>query len=103
MKALGSLQRTEDTSKILQEMIHSVEQAGADFVKTSTGFAPGGSEPEDLKVMRDNVSDSVEIKAAGSVRDLDDVIMVRSLGVTRVGATQTEKIMNECIKRFDKI
>ncbi|MBN2048963.1 MAG: deoxyribose-phosphate aldolase, partial [Spirochaetales bacterium] len=63
------------------------EKAGADFVKTSTGFAPGGTELEDLKIMRASVSDSVQIKAAGGIRDLKAVLTVRELGVTRIGAT----------------
>lgn len=76
------------------------EQAGADFVKTSTGFADGGTELEDLKIMRKSVSDAVRIKAAGGVRDLDMVLTVKKLGVTRIGATRTEKIMEECRRRF---
>jgi len=75
------------------------EQAGADFVKTSTGFAPGGATLEDLKLMRRSVSAKVQIKAAGGVRDLDMALKVREVGATRFGATQTAKIMEECFKR----
>lgn len=75
------------------------EEAGADFVKTSTGFAAGGATLEDLKLMRDNVSKKVQVKAAGGVRDLDMALKVREIGCTRFGATRTEAIMEECYRR----
>ena len=71
------------------------ESAGADFVKTSTGFAPTGATIEDLKLMRASVSDAVQIKAAGGVRSLDGLLEVRSVGVTRVGATRTAEILDD--------
>ena len=74
------------------------EEAGADFVKTSTGFADGGATIEDLQLMRDNVSDKVQVKAAGGVRDLDMAVKVRQVGCTRFGATRTETIMEQCFK-----
>ena len=75
------------------------EEAGADFVKTSTGFADGGATLEDLRLMRENVSEKVQVKAAGGVRDLEAVLKVREIGCTRFGATRTETIMEECYKR----
>src|SRR3981081_2197045 len=63
-----------------------VEAAGADFVKTSTGFAPTGATHEDLALMRRSVSPHVGVKAAGGVRTLDALLAVMELGVTRVGA-----------------
>ena len=75
------------------------EEAGADFVKTSTGFAGGGATLEDLRLMRENVSEKVQAKAAGGVRDLDMALKVREIGCTRFGATRTEGIMEECFKR----
>jgi deoxyribose-phosphate aldolase len=71
------------------------EAAGADFVKTSTGFAPSGATHEDLALMRRTVSDRVQVKAAGGVRTLDDLIAVMNLGVTRIGATQTKPIIDD--------
>jgi deoxyribose-phosphate aldolase len=71
------------------------ERAGADFVKTSTGFAPSGATHEDLALMRRTVSSHVQVKAAGGVRTLDDLIAVMNLGVTRIGATQTKPIIDE--------
>ena len=69
------------------------EAAGADFVKTSTGFAPSGATIEDLKLMRENTSPHIRIKAAGGVRTLDALLEVMNVGVTRIGATATEAII----------
>ena len=69
------------------------EAAGADFVKTSTGFAPGGATHDDLRLMRANTSPHIQVKAAGGVRSLDALLAVRELGVTRIGATATEAII----------
>jgi deoxyribose-phosphate aldolase len=71
------------------------EAAGADFVKTSTGFAPSGATHEDLILMRRSVSPHVGVKAAGGVRTLDALLEVMTLGVTRVGATQTRAILDD--------
>jgi deoxyribose-phosphate aldolase len=71
------------------------EAAGADFVKTSTGFAPTGATHEDLRLMRQAVSPRVQVKAAHGVRSLDELLAVLELGVTRVGATQTKAIIDE--------
>ena len=75
------------------------EQAGADWVKTSTGFAGGGATIADLKLMRANVSEKVQVKAAGGVRTLDAALEVREVGCSRFGATATEAILEECKKR----
>src|SRR5512142_282466 len=74
---------------------HLAESAGADFVKTSTGFAPSGATHDDLRLMRANTSPHVRIKAAGGVRTLDALLAVMELGVTRIGATATETIIEE--------
>ena len=71
------------------------EAAGADFVKTSTGFAPTGATHEDLVLMRRSVSPHIGVKAAGGVRTLDGLLAVMELGVTRIGATQTAAILDE--------
>jgi len=74
---------------------HLSEAAGTDFVKTSTGFAASGATHDDLRLMRANVSPRVQVKAAGGVRTLDDLLAVMALGVTRIGATQTKAIIDE--------
>jgi deoxyribose-phosphate aldolase len=71
------------------------EQAGADWIKTSTGFAPGGATLEDLRLMRANVSEKVQIKAAGGVRTLPALLEVIDVGVTRCGATATATILDD--------
>ncbi|NLO35097.1 MAG: deoxyribose-phosphate aldolase, partial [Clostridiaceae bacterium] len=75
------------------------ERAGADFVKTSTGFAPGGATLEDVALMRSAVSAKVQVKAAGGVRSLDAVLDYRAAGCTRCGATASAAIMDEAIRR----
>lgn len=79
------------------------EAAGGDFVKTSTGFAPGGATHEDLALMRRAVSPRVQVKAAGGVRTLDDLLAVMALGVTRIGATQTKAIIDEYRARCARV
>ena len=74
---------------------HLSEAAGADFVKTSTGFAPGGATHDDLRLMRANTSPHVQVKAAGGVRTLDALLEVMALGVTRIGATATKAIIDD--------
>lgn len=71
------------------------EAAGADFVKTSTGFAASGATHDDLRLMRANTSPHVGVKAAGGVRTLDGLLEVMALGVTRIGATQTKPIIDD--------
>ena len=74
---------------------HLVEAAGADFVKTSTGFAPSGATIEDLKLMLRSVSPRVGVKAAHGIRTLDALLEVMEIGVTRVGATQTAAMLDD--------
>ncbi len=75
-------------------------EAGADFVKTSTGYASGGATADDLRLMRAHSPAHVRVKAAGGVRTLDNLLEVRALGVTRVGATRTAGILDECKRRL---
>jgi len=74
---------------------HLSEAAGADFVKTSTGFAPGGATHDDLRLMRANTSRHIQVKAAGGVRTLDALLEVMALGTTRIGATATKAIIDD--------
>jgi deoxyribose-phosphate aldolase len=71
------------------------EAAEADFVKTSTGFAPGGATHDDLRLMRENTSPQIGVKAAGGVRTLDALLEVMALGTTRIGATATKAIIDD--------
>lgn len=72
----------------------------ADWVKTSTGYGTGGATLEDLTLMRQHSPNHVQVKAAGGVRDLDKLLVVRSLGVSRVGASATQAILEECRRRL---
>ncbi|MDT8897183.1 deoxyribose-phosphate aldolase [Thermanaerothrix sp. 4228-RoL] len=71
-----------------------VEQAGAHFVKTSTGFAPSGASVEDVRLMRASVSPRVQVKAAGGIRTLEAILEIIDAGATRVGATATAAILD---------
>lgn len=79
---------------------HLATAAGADYVKTSTGYAPTGAVVADLELMRRECPPSVKVKAAGGVRTLDAVLDCRKAGCTRCGATATKVIMEEAEKRF---
>lgn len=104
----GGAGLTSDEFKI--RLCQICERAGADWVKTSTGYgfvkqADGsynyqGATEHDLKLMRANCSDRVQVKAAGGVRDLDGLIKVRQLGATRCGATATAVMLDEYQRRL---
>ncbi|SPE60768.1 Deoxyribose-phosphate aldolase [Verrucomicrobia bacterium] len=92
-----------------RKLCQIAERAGADWVKTSTGYGfvkgpdgkysyKGATEP-DLKLMRAAVSAKVQVKAAGGVRDLDGLMRVRDLGGSRCGATATAAMLEEYKKR----
>jgi deoxyribose-phosphate aldolase len=76
------------------------QEAGADWVKTSTGYGAGGATIEDLKLMVAHSRPPMQVKAAGGIRDLDKLLEVRALGVTRVGASKTKEILDECRRRL---
>lgn len=71
------------------------EKAGADFVKTSTGYGTSGANIKDIELMRRVCSSKVKIKAAGGVRTLDAALAVKRAGATRFGATATKNILDE--------
>ncbi len=75
-------------------------ELSVDWVKTSTGYAGGGSTWDDLALMRRHSPAHVQVKASGGVRDLDSVLRARSLGVTRVGSSATAKILDDCRARL---
>ena len=75
------------------------ERAGAEFIKTSTGFAPKGATVHHLLLMAGATSPKVQIKAAGGVRTLDRLLELVAIGVTRFGATATAAILDEAAVR----
>ena len=98
--------------EIKKKLCQICEKAGADYVKTSTGYgfvkqADGkynykGATEHDLQLMRANTSPKVKVKAAGGVRDLDGLIKVRDLGAERCGASATVAMLDEYEKRAAK-
>ena len=77
----------------------AAERAGADFVKTSTGFAGGGATLEDVRLMRAAVGPGVQVKASGGVRGLDTLLEMREAGVTRFGTSATRVILDDLAAR----
>ena len=75
-------------------------ELSADWVKTSTGYGTGGATLEDLKLMRKHSPARVQVKAAGGIRDMDALLAVRRIGVTRVGASRTADMLDECRRRL---
>lgn len=69
------------------------KEAGADFVKTSTGFGPGGATVEDVALMRRIVGPATGVKASGGVRTLEDLKKMVAAGANRVGASASVKIV----------
>jgi deoxyribose-phosphate aldolase len=72
----------------------------ADWVKTSTGYGDSGASDDDLRLMRRCSPPHVQVKAAGGVRTFDRVLAVRAIGVTRVGATSSVAILDDCRRRL---
>src|SRR5438270_4748540 len=75
-------------------------ELNADWVKTSTGYGSGGATLEDLALMRKHAPPHVQVKAAGGIRDLDMLLKVRELGVTRCGASRTAPMLDEARKKL---
>ena len=76
-------------------MCQLVTEAGADFIKTSTGFSTGGATREDIILFSQNVGKDVKIKAAGGISTLDDACEFISLGASRLGTSRIVKIAKE--------
>jgi deoxyribose-phosphate aldolase len=79
-----------------EQLCRIAGEIGADFVKTSTGYGSTGATDDDLRLMRRCAPPRVQVKAAGGVRTFERLLAVRALGVTRVGATATQAILEEC-------
>jgi len=78
-------------------------RCGVDFAKTSTGFAPSGSTPDDLRLMVRVCGDRVKVKAAGGIRTLDKALEVYEIGCARFGATQTASILEAWKQRLESM
>jgi deoxyribose-phosphate aldolase len=98
MKVIFENTYHDDAAKI--RLCEISAEVGADWVKTSTGYAPSGATLADLELMRKHSPARVQVKAAGGIRDLDALLAVRAIGVSRVGATRTEAMLEDCRKRL---
>ena len=72
------------------------EEAGAAFVKTSTGFGAGGATVSDVSLMRKTVGNRLGVKASGGIRTLRDALEMIEAGATRIGTSRTVQILKEC-------
>lgn len=72
-----------------------VTEAGADYIKTSTGFGTGGATPEDIKLFKENIGENVKMKAAGGVKSKEDLEMYIELGCSRIGTSSAVKMLTE--------
>ena len=70
-------------------------EAGANFVKTSTGFSTAGAKVEDVELMKSIVGDNLEVKASGGIRDLDTALKMIEAGATRLGVSAGVQIVKE--------
>lgn len=82
-----------DNSQKIQ-LCEICSELNVDWVKTSTGYGTGGATHEDLKLMRQHAAPHVQVKAAGGVRDLEGLIAVKEIGVSRCGASRTQAILD---------
>jgi Deoxyribose-phosphate aldolase len=74
-----------------------VEAAGADFVKTSTGFGPKGATVEDVKLLKQSVSERVKVKAAGGIRTWQQAQALLSAGADRLGTSSAAEILKDAL------
>ena len=82
-----------DDEKI--KMCEIVTAAGADYIKTSTGFSTAGATFDDIKLFKEHVGEQVKIKAAGGIKSIDDAIKFIELGADRLGTSRLVKIAKE--------
>lgn len=76
-------------------------EAGADFVKTSTGFSTGGATAEDIKLMRETVGPNIGVKASGAVRDNETAMLMINSGASRIGASSSIAIVTGGVSNSD--
>ncbi len=83
---------TEEEKK---EMCRVVTEAGADFIKTSTGFSKAGATFADIELFAENIGEGVQMKAAGGISSLEDAEKFLALGATRLGTSRIVKLLKE--------
>ena len=90
-----------DEEKI--KMCDIVTSAGADYIKTSTGFGGGGATLEDIKLFSEHVGENVKIKAAGGISSLEDAKKFLALGADRLGTSKIVKIVKEQVDEHEEL
>ncbi|MCA9059833.1 MAG: hypothetical protein KDA85_15100, partial [Planctomycetaceae bacterium] len=83
-----------------KKMCEICTELNADWVKTSTRYGTGGATLDDLKLMRQYSGPQVQVKAAGGVRDMDSLLECRAIGVSRIGASATQTMLDDCRRRL---
>jgi deoxyribose-phosphate aldolase len=87
------------TDNEIKKACEICNELDVDWVKTSTGYGTGGADPKQVKIMRENTKPTIQVKAAGGVRTLEQLIEMKELGCTRVGATATVDILETYKKK----
>lgn len=90
------------TDEEIVEACHAASIAGAQFVKTSTGFGTGGATVKHVSLMRKSISSTMSVKASGGIRTLEDLEKMVAAGATRIGASSGKKIIEEYNERNKK-
>lgn len=83
------------SDKMKRLAVQIVAASGADFVKTSTGFGPGGATSEDVSLLREEAPEGLAVKASGGIRTLEDALDLLNAGASRLGTSGSVKIMRE--------
>ena len=86
----------------MEEVCHMASLAGANFVKTSTGFGTAGAKAEDVKLMKASIPSTMEVKASGGIKTLKDLQEMVNAGATRIGASSGAAILKEYEERGNK-
>lgn len=89
------IETTYLSDKMKRLAVQIVAASGADFVKTSTGFGPGGATTEDVSLLREEAPEGLAVKAAGGIRTLEDALDLLNAGASRIGASSSVQIMQE--------
>ena len=83
------------SDKMKRLAVQVVAASGADFVKTSTGFGPGGATTEDIALLREEAPERLAVKASGGIRTLEDALALLNAGASRIGVSNSVAIMQE--------
>jgi deoxyribose-phosphate aldolase len=83
------------SDKMKRLAVQVVAASGADFVKTSTGFGPGGANTEDIALLREEAPERLAVKASGGIRTLEEALALLNAGASRIGVSNSVAIMQE--------